>query len=507
MDKQAAEIKFFIHDLRVEKFFHRLIAIHERLIAAYEEEGLEDVRQRHQDYLDRLKRAQQKGRAARETYEVAVKGFAGDDLVVEHGRDYIQATLETCRIALLPHWRDFKDFVSHLPQGARARALENSFNESKTWIGAIDRRIVDFVRYTDGEGPMMPMAVHTRVESFVEEHLRYYVRGASDKRLDVRLGDLDRCQIYADRAAFNRLLFNLTMNAVDAMRQKRSGVISFEVVAEPNVVRVVVADEGKGMSPEKVEQILHSERDLTGELHSLGFVFVRKVVAQLNGKIDVQSEEGVGTRITLSFPRYLAEEELRLSALPDELDAVDAAAAAEESPASVAEADRAGEIIVDEFCKCLAPTPGSLFSIAIEPSGRVDHFMHKAYDPDWMMGHDDLAPMIYEAVVRGRYEADDVDGVSLILKTPLKHDEYWELREMPREERKPEPTRRRIHDELVRIGRHLVATGMDPDTPVHLTQKDYLFGHFGQRFSGDPFPLQELGELPLVDDASGGPEG
>ncbi|TNF38039.1 MAG: HAMP domain-containing histidine kinase [Deltaproteobacteria bacterium] len=500
MDKQVAEIKFFIHDLRVEKFFHRLIAIHKRLIAAYEEEGLGDVRDRHQAYLDRLTTAQEKGRAARETYEVAVKGFAGDDLVVEYGRAYIEATLDTCRIALLPHWRDFKDFVSHLPQGAQARALENSFNESKTWIGAIDRRIVDFVRYTDGEGPMMPMAVHTRVESFVEEHLRYYVRGASDKRLDVRLGDLDRCQIYADRAAFNRVLFNLTMNAVDAMRHKRSGVISFDVIAAPTVVRVVVTDEGQGMSAEKVDQILHSDRDLTGELHSLGFVFVRKVVAQLNGKIDVHSEEGVGTRITLSFPRYLAEKELPSTA-PVDLELAEEAP--EEVVAGVAEADRAGEIIVDEFCKCLAPTPGCLFSIAIEPSGRVDHFMHKAYDPDWMMGHDDLAPMIYEAVVRGRYEADDVDGVSLILKTPLKHDEYWELREMPREERKPEPTRRRIHDELVRIGRHLITTGMDPDTPVHLTQKDYLFGHFEQSFSADPFPLQELADHPLVGGVSG----
>lgn len=498
MDKQVAEIKFFIHDLRVERFFHRLIAIHQRLIAAYEEEGLAEVKQTHQAYLDRLTTAQLRGRADRESYEVAVKGFASDDLVVELGRAYINATLETCRIAMLPHWRDFKDFVSHLPQGAEARALENSFNESKAWIGAIDRRIVDFVRYADGEGPMMPMAVHTRVESFVEEHLRYYVRGASDKRLDVRLGELDRCQIYADAAAFNRLLFNLSMNAVDAMRQRRSGVISFAVIAAPHAVRVEVQDEGVGMSPDKIEQILHSDKDLTGELHSLGFVFVRKVVAQLNGKISVTSEEGVGTKITLEFPRYLAEDGLP-SVASTGLGVAEAEPEALPGPAGVAEADRAGEIVVDDFCKSLAPTPGSLFSIAIERTGRVDHFMHKAYDPDWMMGHDDLAPMIYEAVVRGRYEAHDVDGVSLILKTPLKHDEYWELREIPKEERKPEPTRRRIHDELVRIGRHLVATGMDPDTPVHLTQKDYLFGHFGQSFSADPFPLQELADQHLVD--------
>ncbi len=505
MDKRVAEIKFFIHDLRVEKFFHQLVAIHKRLIAAYEEEGLDEVRAQHQGYLDRLTASLEATREAREAYEIAVKGFASGDMVLDKGRAYIDATLETCRIALLPHWRDFKDFVSHLPHGAKARALENSFNESKAWIGAIDRRIVDFVRYSDGEGPMMPMAVHTRVESYVEEHLRYYVRGASDKRLDVRLGHLDRCHIYADAAAFNRLLFNLTMNAVDAMRHRKSGVILYQVFAEPHTVRVEVTDEGKGMPPEKVQQILHSQKDLTGELHSLGFVFVRKVVALLNGKIDVESTEGVGTKIKLVFPRYLADEPVPTEApalgLPDEEDEEGARGAGHDG---VAEADRAGAIVVDDFCKSLAPTPGCLFSIAIEPGGRVDHFMHKPYDPDWMMGHDDLAPMIYEAVVRGRYETDEVDGAALILKTPLNREEYWELREVPREERESEPTRRRIHDEIVRIGRHLVNTGMDADTPVHLTQKDYLFEHFGQTFSRDPFPLSELAAQPLLDPAGDG---
>lgn len=502
MTAEEQEIKFFIHDLRVQKFLHHLLNIHKSLMDCYAEHGLDDTLNRHHDYIDRLRGALSRAHEKRGTYEVTVKSRGESAEVIQSGRDYIESTLEACRIGLLPHWRDWEPFVRELPQDALCRKLESRFNEVKAWIGAIDRRIVNFVRFRDQEVPMEPVAMSSKIRQYVDGQLRYYVRAAGSKRLEIRLGRLDPGYVYADRPRFNRLLFNLTMNACDAMRHKRIGTILVEVRSTDTVVSLEVTDEGTGMSPEKVEEILHDTKDLKGELHSLGFMFVRQTVKAFNGKIYVDSVVGKGTKIKIAFPRYHVEEdEGSLQPIPETHDPTgEAIAVLERAKHHVKNADQAGKIVVDDYCKSLAPLPGCLFSIGVHPdTGLVDHFVHKAYDPDWMMGHDDLAPMLFEAVFRGRYETDDKCGTALILKSPHKMDEYYDLRKTPEAERSRRPYLRLIHNEYVLIARHLIESGMDGTTMVYITNLEQCFSKVGQSFSGDPFPLTELAQQQLVD--------
>ena len=493
-EEQAQQTRFFIHDLRVEKFFHQLAAIHEDLAKRYEKHNLMGELERHRGYIARLRQALDAAQTARLRYEVVVQSKSPAEEILVAGRAYIEGIMETCRISLLPHWRNFKPFLEVLPEPGQARTLEGKFNEVKTWIAAIDRRTVDFVRFADREEPMIPIAVATRVRSYVEEYLRFYVRGASEKRLEVRLGDLEDGMIYADTPRFNRLLFNLAMNAVDAMRHRRAGIIRFSVQSTEHTVTVEVADEGVGMTAERVEDLLHAHKDLAGELHSLGFVFVRQTVRDFKGKIDIDSTVDVGTQIRLVFPRYRVGDDALAVPSPEgpAVAHADPPAPAHDSSKGVDGWDRVGAIVVEDYCQSLAPLPGCLFSVGVEPSGRVDHFVHRPYDPDWMMGHDDLAPMLYEAVVRGRYEVDEEGELALILKAPLDLEEYWDLRDSPGRVRVPEIGMQMIHDELVRVGAHLIATGMDPETRVYMTHVEPCFVKFGQSFSAEPFELEEL---------------
>ena len=307
--KEAAEIKFFIHDLRVEKFFRQLIVIHEKLVNSYNENNMADVAKRHLEYLNRLTLAMSRAHISRINYETTVKSHLDEASVISSGRTYIADTLEVCRLSLLPHWRDFQEFVSLIPQDSGALNLESSFNEIKSWIGAIDRRIVNFTRYRDEEVPMKAIPVGRQIRKYVDEQLRYYVRSVGSKRLEIRLGQLRPGLIYADIPRFNRLLFNLVMNACDAMRQKKTGIILIEVYSTDLVVKVEITDEGVGMSSEKLEEILTRDSSLSGELHSLGFVFVRQTVKSFTGKLYVESELDRGTKISLVFPRYFTEDD------------------------------------------------------------------------------------------------------------------------------------------------------------------------------------------------------
>ena len=76
-----------------------------------------------------------------------------------------------------------------------------------------------------------------------------------------------------------------------------------------------------GISPEHMgalfEPFHSSKRSGTG----LGLLIVRRIVREHGGEIEVQSEEGVGTRITLHLPR--GHKELRLLGHNDQAPAIE----------------------------------------------------------------------------------------------------------------------------------------------------------------------------------------
>ena len=98
------------------------------------------------------------------------------------------------------------------------------------------------------------------------------------------------------------MYFNLVMNSVDAMANRKVGVLNISDIVEGDRVVLRVRDNGVGMSPEKIEQLLKDRETLDGELHSLGFVFVRQTVAEFGGDLSIESEVGEGTTMTISFP-------------------------------------------------------------------------------------------------------------------------------------------------------------------------------------------------------------
>jgi hypothetical protein len=56
------------------------------------------------------------------------------------------------------------------------------------------------------------------------------------------------------------------------------------------------------MSPEKIQQLLADRDTLDGELHSLGFVFVRQTVREFAADLSIESELDKGTTMTIRFP-------------------------------------------------------------------------------------------------------------------------------------------------------------------------------------------------------------
>ena len=82
------------------------------------------------------------------------------------------------------------------------------------------------------------------------------------------------------------------------------GTLSITLDAKPNNrVRIIFEDTGKGMPPERVEQLFEPFATSTTGGTGLGLSIVYQIIRDHNGTITVKSIEGEGTTITIELPR------------------------------------------------------------------------------------------------------------------------------------------------------------------------------------------------------------
>ncbi|MDR3155607.1 MAG: PAS domain-containing sensor histidine kinase [Holosporaceae bacterium] len=110
--------------------------------------------------------------------------------------------------------------------------------------------------------------------------------------------------IEGDQGNFRRMLSNLINNSVDACEGK-SGVVVVSLSADNKNVVIKIKDDGKGMSKEIVAKILGDGIVCTTKStgHGLGMNHVKNILDLHGGEMTIDSAEGVGTTITLVFPR------------------------------------------------------------------------------------------------------------------------------------------------------------------------------------------------------------
>jgi signal transduction histidine kinase len=117
--------------------------------------------------------------------------------------------------------------------------------------------------------------------------------------------------IRAQANRFEQVLFNLVTNARDAIIQmpetgedRARRKIRIRSHQEKGRVLIEVADTGAGMSPSVREQIFEPffTTKEPGKGTGLGLSITYGIVKDYGGEIQVDSQEGMGTHFTLSFP-------------------------------------------------------------------------------------------------------------------------------------------------------------------------------------------------------------
>ena len=130
-------------------------------------------------------------------------------------------------------------------------------------------------------------------------------------------GLYEKVQIYGSRGRLQQVLVNLIANAKDATEGKpfRKVIVSAFVVN--GVFELSVADNGCGLSEElkmKIFEPFFTTKDVNKGT-GLGLSLVNTMVKELNGKIEIDTTLGLGSKFTLKIP-VLLKEALKDETLP-----------------------------------------------------------------------------------------------------------------------------------------------------------------------------------------------
>ena len=111
----------------------------------------------------------------------------------------------------------------------------------------------------------------------------------------------DPCPFWGDANQVRQIFWNLARNGLQAM--PRGGRLSVGIETDEDAYRLVVADEGIGMSPDQVERIFEPFSSQKEGGIGLGMAIVYAFVRDHSGRISVESEVGAGTQVVVTLPR------------------------------------------------------------------------------------------------------------------------------------------------------------------------------------------------------------
>jgi two-component system NtrC family sensor kinase len=159
---------------------------------------------------------------------------------------------------------------------------------------AIVRNLLDFARQRP------PSLKEIDVSAVVEEALTLLSHRLMMQNVAIEKHLAPMPLVRADFGQMRQAIVNIALNACEAM--VKGGSLAVTVSARDKVVEIVFRDTGPGIPPEHLSRILDPFFTTKEKGTGLGLSVVYGIIDRHNGKLDVKSQVGVGTTVTIQLP-------------------------------------------------------------------------------------------------------------------------------------------------------------------------------------------------------------
>lgn len=179
-----------------------------------------------------------------------------------------------------------------------AESLAESVRVCRDEVGRLDGIITNFL---EAIRPRPPDLAETDLNEVLAEVLRFQHRELADRGIEVEADTRDLPLVLADRNQIKQVFFNVTKNAMEAMRP--GGKLKIRSRADDDSVFLLFADTGSGIKQEDLVRLFQPYHTTKSGGHGLGLMIAQRIMRDHGGQIGLESKEGVGTIVTLQFPR------------------------------------------------------------------------------------------------------------------------------------------------------------------------------------------------------------
>lgn len=185
--------------------------------------------------------------------------------------------------------------------------LDKSANAIISEVENLEELLHDFRAFS-----RLPEPIFERIMLYdlISEVVEIY-RHLGDKTISIDLSSLDRSLLLVmDKKQIKQVFSNLVKNSIEALGENGRINISSTLVSRRNIryCRIILEDNGKGMSEEVLEHIFTPYFTTKQEGTGLGLSIVERIVFSHKGKIRAASKEARGTSFIIDLPMEIQNE-------------------------------------------------------------------------------------------------------------------------------------------------------------------------------------------------------
>jgi len=189
--------------------------------------------------------------------------------------------------------------LKKLKASKEAESLADSLRICRDEVSRLDGIISNFL---EAIRPRPPDLAETNLAEVLTEVLRFQQREFADRQIVVEAETLDALPaVMADRNQLKQIFFNLTKNAMEAMQP--GGRLKIKSRADDDSVFLLFGDSGAGIKQEDLARLFQPYHTTKPGGHGLGLMIVQRIMREHGGQVGIESKEGLGTIVTLQFPR------------------------------------------------------------------------------------------------------------------------------------------------------------------------------------------------------------
>ena len=188
------------------------------------------------------------------------------------------------------------ELLSCMPDtGERQKQLSGVITEESIRLNRIVTEFLDFARSHD------LYLQDFYLEDLIKKNISFLKPELIKKGIEIIVDSGDRpLKIQGDQDLLYRAFMNIFINAIQSI--DGGGTITIRLKTEKGRYRIEIEDNGPGITQENLKKIFNPFFTTKEKGSGLGLPIVRKIIEGHNGIIEIESNEGSGTRVTIYLP-------------------------------------------------------------------------------------------------------------------------------------------------------------------------------------------------------------